>query len=422
MKTVSMGISRRAVIGGAIALAASAGTGFGSARHLTRLQLRRGVNLFPWFSLTREYQAPSTDYAWPPFQADRTIPSQDDLVRLRQTGLDFVRIPIDPGPFLAATKSQKASLTDSLFDAVGQALDAGLSVVLNIQANTATHYWTQERLLADTSAPGFPAYRALVGDFAARLGRLDPARVALEPVNEPLQECSSSVWSNLQMELLKAARKAAPDLTLVATGACGSMPAGFAALDPAPLDALQPLLFTFHFYEPYVFSHQGAPWMSEPIYRWLNSVPWPASTGTLEATLEAVRSRMNEDTQTPPDAKPAIFRETEKALQDYFDGQPDRSYLDNFLLSVSQWRDRNGIAPHSVYLGEFGALRSDARYVAAHAPDRARYLRDVRESAESFGFPWAMWDLFDGMGMMDDVTREFDPSVLDALGLDAGTR
>lgn len=422
MTKVPATFSRRAVIGGALALAASSRESFAATPISTQLQLHRGVNLFPWFSLTQEYPAPRTDYAWPPFQPDRAIPRMEDLIRLRKIGLDFVRLPVDPGPFLAATKEQRAPLIDDLFAAIELGLKAGLSVILNIQVNTATHYWTEARLLSDTTAPGFPAYRALVGEFASRLGRLDPARVALEPVNEPSQQCTSPVWTRVQRELLKTARKAAPRLTLVATGSCGSMTTGLVALDPKPLAALQPLLFTFHFYEPYVFSHQGAPWMSEVIYRWLNSVPWPASAGTFEATLAAVKARMDADTETPEGEKPAILKETEKALRDYFDGQPDRSYLDNFLVTVSTWRDQHSLGPHSVYLGEFGALRSDSRYVAAHAADRKRYLRDVRESAESFGFAWAMWDLFDGMGIMDDTTRALDADVAEALGLDVNAR
>ncbi len=79
----------------------------------------------------------------------------------------------------------------------------------------------------------------------------------------------------MQVELLRTARAAAPQLTLVASGACGSMIAGLEALDPARLGDAN-LIYTFHFYEPYVFSHQGAPWMtSEPMYRYLNAVPWP---------------------------------------------------------------------------------------------------------------------------------------------------
>jgi endoglucanase len=68
-------------------------------------------------------------------------------------------------------------------------------------------------------------------------------------------------------------------------------------------------------------------------------------------------------------------------------------------------------------MGEFGALRKDARHLGARAPDRARYVRDVRESAEQFGFAWAFWCLFDSMGLMADSDHALDPAMVEALGL-----
>ncbi|TIX00896.1 MAG: glycosyl hydrolase family 5, partial [Mesorhizobium sp.] len=179
----------------------------------------------------------------------------------------------------------------------------------------------------------------------------------------------------------------------------------------------EPILFTFHFYEPYLFSHQGAPWMREPVYRSLNNVPWPASAGSLEQTLASVRARMAQDTETAEDAKQAAYAETERVLKVYFDARPDRWFVDKYLAEARAWADGHGLAPERVIMGEFGALRTDARYVAAPNPDRARYIADVRQSAEAFGFPWAFWDLFDGMGMMDDSTRALDPDIIAALGL-----
>lgn len=408
-------LSRRQALSGVAALA-----GFATVPAYAkppRLSLRRGVNTWPWFSLTREYPAPRTDYAWPPFERDRPVPTPRDLARLRQAGLDFIRIPVDPGPFLAARQHERILLLDQLFEAVREALSADLSVVVNIQANTATHYYTPARMMADTAAPLYSAYKDLAITIAARLAHFDLARVALEPVNEPPQACDSTTWSTVQTDLLAGIRAEAPGLTLVATGSCGSMIAGLTALDPAPLSDLEPLLFTFHFYEPYLFTHQGAPWMSEPIYRSLNAVPWPASAGSLDKTLAAVRAQMATDVQTPRAAKHAAYLETEKALKVYFDAQPARPFIDHYLAMAQAWGRRHGIAPARLLMGEFGALRSGGRYVAAAAADQARYIRDVRESAESFGFPWAFWNLFDGMGMMDDTTHAFDPAITNALGL-----
>lgn len=409
-------MSRRGMLGGAMALAGFAACNGASAAPAMPV-LRRGVNTWPWFSLTREYPAPRTDYAWPPFQEQRPVPTATDLARLRQAGLDFLRIPIDPGPFLAGTDQEKGILFDVAGAAISDALTADLSVVVNIHANGATHYWNPERMLASTAAPAFSAYRTLVGEIAGRLGRLGSSRIVFEPVNEPAGECSSAAWLDVQMELLTTARAAAADLPLIATGGCGSMVSGLVALDPTPLQALGPLFFTFHFYEPYLFSHQGAPWMGEPVYRSLNAVPWPASAGTLEQTLAAVRARMDQDAATPAADKQAVYEETQRVLKVYFDAQPDRLFIDRYLAMVQAWGQRNGIESARILMGEFGALRSDARYVAAAAPDRARYVGDVRRSAEAFGFPWAFWNLFDGMGMIDDATRAFDPAITEALGL-----
>ena len=413
------GWSRRRVLRTALSTAAALGSlpVAPIARAAAGPRFRRGVNAWPWFSLTREFPAPRTDYGWPPFQSQRPVPTPDDLRRLRGTGLDFIRLPVDPGPFLAADAKTRSRLLDTLDAAVAATLDAGLGIIVNIQANAATHYWNPDRMVSSTAAPAFDLYRGLVGELAGRLARFQPGRVALEPVNEPAQACASNVWLQIQLALLTAARASAATLPLVVTGGCGSMVSGLTALDPAPLSPFEPILFTFHFYEPYLFSHQGAPWMREPVYRSLNNVPWPASAGSLEQTLASVRARMAQDTETSEDTKKAAYAETERVLKVYFDAQPDRWFVDKYLRQVRDWADGHSLAPERIIMGEFGALRTDARYVAAPNPDRARYIADVRRSAEELGFGWALWDLFDGMGMMDDTTRALDPDIIAALGL-----
>lgn len=411
-----MKIARRSFIAAVAGAAISPGSSRVAAS-AQPLALRRGVNLWPWFSLTREHPAPRTDYAWPPFQLDRPVPTSRDLSRLRRTGLDFVRIPVDPGPFLAGSPGVRLALIEQVMAAVAEALRQDLSVVLNLHANAATHHWNAVRMIGGPDAPAFPAYRDLVGELAARLSRLDQGRVALEPVNEPPQSCGAKAWASMQETLLGTARRAAPRLTLLATGSCGSMIQGFEAVVATRLAPFEPLVFTFHFYEPYLFTHQGAPWMSEIVYRSLNGVPWPASKGSLAATLAAVHAQMARDKGRSEQEKRAAYEETERVLKVYFEAQPDRRFIDGYLGKVRAWGEREGVAPERILMGEFGALRSDSRYVAAAAEDRARYIADVRESAEAFGFPWAFWNAFDGMGMMDDVTRRLDPPVVKALGL-----
>jgi hypothetical protein len=224
----------------------------------------------------------------------------------------------------------------------------------------------------------------------------------------------------MQLELMRTARTAAPELTLVACGACGAMIDGLVRVDPRQLDDSN-IIYTFHFYEPYVFSHQGAPWMSaEPMYRYLNAVPWPGSMGTQEKTLAAVAARMAADHATSASEKNEIGATIRRVLDEYFNARPDKEFIARYFERVKAWADQHAVPRAHVLLGEFGALRTDERYVAAAGPDRAQYIRDVREACEAAGMPWAFWNLFDGMGLVtDDIAREFDPSIVAALGLKA---
>ena len=385
-----------------------------AASEAAPVRLRRGINLWPWFSLTREFPPPRLDYDWPPFQPQRPVPTRRNLARLAALGFDFVRLPLDPGPFLAFDGARRAALMADVAAAVAMIRGAGLSAVVNVQANGATHHYTPDKLYGGLAAPLLPAYQALVADLARRFA--EARDVVLEPVNEPPQACGADDWAVLQAGLHAAARRVAPRLTLVATGACGGLIPGLAALDPAPLRAAGPTLFSFHFYEPYLFTHQGAPWMSEPVYRDLNAVPWPASAGTLAATLAAVRARRAADPVVPAADRDAIDRLTVAKLTEYFAARPDRAYIDYLLGGAAGWAARHGIPPRDMLLGEFGALRTDGHYVAAGAEDRVRYIGDVRRGAEGFGFPWAMWNLTDGFGLLGP-DGQVDPAVAGALGL-----
>ncbi len=403
-------ISRRAALaGGAACLGASLA---GGAARRKPLALRRGVNAFPWFQLTTEYPAPRRDYAWPPFQPTRPVPGAGDLATLRRAGFDFLRVPVDPGPFLAASARDRAALLDELANVVTLCVAHDLSVVVNVQANGGTHYWTPERMTGSTDAPEFAGYLNLVGDIAARLPE---KRAALEPINEPPGACGSSQTKEVRKALLAKARAANPDLTLVASGGCGSLIQGLADFDPAGLGDFGPMLTTFHFYEPYLFTHQSASWMGERLYHTLTGVSWPGTAGSLEAAMRETRARV--EAMVPKPEREAVLDETEKVLKVYYDAAPARPFVDRYLGAAADWARSHGLSPGEVLLGEFGALKSDARTHGARAPDRARYIRDVRESAEAFGFPWAFWCLFDSMGLMDERTRALAPEIVAALGL-----
>ena len=192
------------------------------------------------------------------------------------------------------------------------------------------------------------------------------------------------------------------------------MVSGLEALDPiSPADPH--VLYNFHFYEPYLFSHQGAVWMTrEPMYRYLREVPWPASAGDERATRKLAIDRIRADAGLSDPMRDELAATVESKIAEYFAADPGKDFIAGFFARVTAWRERHGVEPFRVLLGEFGATKF------SRPADRARYLRDVREVAEANGFPWAFWNLFDVMGLtVNDSRRELDTTLLAALGMTA---
>ena len=173
--------------GTASARRASAASEAASAASATRFA--KGVSLFPWFGFSRAKPMPSRDYAWPAFQIGRTIPTARDLARLRASGFDFVRIPLDPGPFVALPASERAQLFAQLERAMAQVRATGLAIVVNPQASAGGSHWSASRFLAQGDDGAFDAYRAVTVEFARLAQKIAPESAALELFNEPLTAC-----------------------------------------------------------------------------------------------------------------------------------------------------------------------------------------------------------------------------------------
>ncbi len=185
-----------------------------------------GVSVWPWFALTREFPPPSHDFGWPPFESGRPRPSTKDLTKLRKAGFDFVRLPVDPGPLMAFQGRERDQLIGLIERAVASILAADLSVILDLHPNEATHFWNGRQLLREGEGGSFGKFVELAAEMARLLKRAPGNRAVLELCNEPPLPCHSPEWQRQQIRLLAAAREAAPEIMIILTGACGSLPEG----------------------------------------------------------------------------------------------------------------------------------------------------------------------------------------------------
>ena len=233
--------------------------------------------------------------------------------------------------------------------AVDQALDKGLVVVLDMH-----HY---EELMADPEAhrERFVALWAQLAEHYAGY----PDGLYLELLNEPCDSLSAQRWNRLLKEAIAAIRRTNPTRVIVVGPAEWNSPYRLHQLD-LPADDRW-LIVTFHYYQPFVFTHQGAEWV-EGANAWL---------GTRWLGSDAERRAITSD-----------------------------------LDAAASWAQRND---RPLFLGEFGA------YERAPIADRARWTAFVAREAEKRGMAWCYWEFCAGFGAYDPERRQWRADLLAAL-------
>ena len=337
---------------------------------------------------------------------------------LKDQGFDFIRLPTDPGPALAyGPGSDQDRLIDGMHAAARMGLDAGLKVIVDLHPlPRGEEIGGIESILGDQ----FPDYVALTGRIAARLSDLPAGRTALELLNEPSFDCEGVYagappkWPAMQAQLHAAARAAAPDLTIILTGACWSQANALASLDPKLIPD-DNVLWTFHSYAPYSYTHQGASWTEAPV-KYLRDLPYPPSLMTPEITARAIAEAEARMTAAEGTADTEAIA---KAVQDYA-ATPDSDVA--YEISVAaQWADTHGIPRDRILMSEFGALHT-VDDVAQPMQWYHAFLDAKRQAAEAAGMGWAVLSWSGGMGIAapDAPDRRMSPDTCRALGLPCG--
>lgn len=151
----------------------------------------------------------------------------------------------------------------------------------------------------------FDRYVEVVRRMARTLSGEDPALVAFEPMNEPVVDCEADgtdLWAERQKRLFAAARASATRLTLVLTGGCYSSAAALARMEPKDIPD-DNVVWTFHSYDPFLLTHQGAGWTGD-FMPYVSGLPYPLdalSRAGLDAALDAIRARIRKRRPSPGD-------------------------------------------------------------------------------------------------------------------------
>ena len=391
------------------------------------LELHRGVGVHEWLNwspLTAEGV-----YRWPPYQAVdewRTRyrgladwPGGDEFARIRSLGFDFIRLTVDPGPLLASEGEKRQEALNILAEDVKLVTASGLKVVFNLHIVTQVPEYGGDAIIeqpADSEAVG--RYVAMIADVARMLAPLGSDKVAFEPFNEPqhypCEGRSDGQWQKIMAKAMAAIRAVTSELTLVATGACGGDVTGLVDLDPSFDDPN--LYYSFHMYEPHVFTHQR----SEDEGGFASGLPWPAGSGSPGAVIEMLRAHMAAAGISEAEQEGTILK-LGPVISQYFTEGWGESQVVARVGEALDWAAKHDIPTSRLFMGEFGVIgMSDDGRVGAFNPDRLRYLEAVRSEAEKHDIPWSVWEYANPWGM--SVILPAGPAIPDtemlkALGL-----
>ncbi len=337
--------------------------------------LQRGVNLSMWYAQTSDHSAAHIN----------SYTTSADFALINRLGFDHVRLSIDPEPLIAEAPSGslKADAMARLDETLKQLLAAHLNVILDVHPEES---WKAAMTKGDDGPARFYAFWA---SFAGHFAGSDPERVFFEVMNEPTLP-DRYRWQGIQTRAVERIRRAAPRHTVIATASEYSNLDSLVTLEPVRDENV---IYTFHYYTPFLFTHQGATWASQDVVT-LRKVPYPSSP-------EAVQPILGEEA----DERARLH------LQQYGWDRWDAPRIGAEVAAVADWAQRRGVP---LYLGEFGVYRSHADPVM-----RDRWISDVRTAAESKHIGWCMWDYQASFGLVTKSAQGtvVDEGVLQALGL-----
>jgi endoglucanase len=289
---------------------------------------------------------PPTEGAWGRKIAD------DDFQIIAKAGFTTIRLPVrwsthagDKAPYAI-----DAAFMARVKQVVGNARAAGLNVILN------SHHF--EQIHSDPSDANIAKLAGMWTQIAAAFADQPTDKLWFEIENEPHDKFNDTNLLKVLSPALAEIRKTNPDRPVIIGGEFWS---GINSLKTLKLPDDPNIIPTFHYYDPFQFTHQGATWVDNP----------------------------------PPMGRTYGTAEDERNLK--ADVQKVRDYI-----------KKTGKTP---FMGEFGANEGIPLY------ERVKYMLTVRRAFDEVGIGMCAWGFTNTFPIYDSAKKDWVPGMRTAMGL-----
>lgn len=278
--------------------------------------------------------------------------SPEDFQRIKSKGFDTVRIPVRWNDYTRGEPDYKIepeflALVKSIVDS---ALDNDLNVILNI------HHFHEIMEDPDNEMLKFVYLWIQIGEAFKDY----PDDLWFETLNEPSLKLTGDKMRLSQKLAIDTIRDTNPERVIILGGEFWS---NFRQLDSNMAPPDDNIVYTFHYYEPFDFTHYLAEW-------------------TKPNMPDKLRS---------------------------WGSRQDKTDLKNAVADVVSYREK---IDRPVFLGEFGV------YTSITPKDRVKWLRAVRTDMENADIPWCLWAYANTFPVFNPDKDAWDDDVIKALGLD----
>lgn len=336
---------------------------------LTSCPFKKGVNISDWLLHTTKEEIRLEAYL------------EKDFHDIKNLGFDAVRLPVNFQNHVNSSNKVEDYLLACLDKAVDMAESVGLYIIIDNHGYLGKNFYDKDRLLMTS----------VFGQLAQRYaGRSD--KLVYELFNEPHEAeyfKNTKSLNEIQNEWIAAIRRYDTKHPIIVTGD------GCSIEHLADCDFTdRNLIYTFHFYGPFLFTHQGADWLDLKVMT--TPVPFPYN----EADMPS---------------KPSGLKENESAFNEYPEIGNVKYMEDRIRTAVDFANERN--VP--IFCGEWGALNSLAKQ-----EDYCYYHKSLSEIFEKNGISWTLWAYRDDFSIFNKeggflVESNLNLGLLEALDLAA---
>lgn len=320
----------------------------------------KGVNFSVWF------EQPHAGLV------QRNLFCEQDFKDVRELGCDAIRLPIHFENLSSGPGDYKIDpyIFSILDDAVQWAAEQKLFLILD------NHSWSPFESTAKDVEKRLLAIWRQVAERYKDSGNY----LAYEILNEP-HGIENAKWGKIQKNVIEAIRAIDKTHAIVVGGTDWN---SFESLLALPKFQDENLIYTFHYYEPMMFTHQGAEW-TEGLGR-IKGVPFPYAKE-----------------QIPPKPKNPSTAEN-WYYENYEKKSSPKLMAATFERAAKFSVERN--AP--VWCGEFGVYMNFASH-----EDRANWYEVVAEYLDGANIARTSWDYRNSFGLFKKGSAELFPDDLD---------